>query len=242
MADVEQRIAAVEARVESAFALDARLKAIEGDVRKLKSSSLRDWLQTLGPYVAGLIVLLVGYWIKDSVTLAMEREKFDVSTASSMRDLILAFDKAEDSGTATANATALVLYGKHAIFPLVTRLERPGDVLPGAAARALYIVGAEHPTEACPRFVSIINDRSRRFRWQTHSTVIRVMGQSGCVEDVDSLLAYRAALAKVTPDERSLGEFAARYSEPEGFDASNVESLIGSIDAALAILTPQVEE
>jgi hypothetical protein len=242
MADVEQRIAAVEARVENAFALDARLKAIEGDLRKLKSSSLRDWLQTLGPYVAGLIVLLVGYWIKDSVTLALQREQLDLNYVASMRDLITALDNAEDVNSANANAMALVLYGQHAIFPLVTRLERAGDILPLAAERALFIVGAEHPAASCPRFDAVINDRSRRFRWQTHSTIIRVMGQSGCVENVDALLAYRAALARVTADERSLEEFASRYSQDDDFDAGSVETMIRRIDQALEILTPQVEK
>ena len=79
MTDVEQRVAAVEARLESAFALDARLKTIEGDLRKVKGgSSLRDWLQTLGPYIGGLVVLFVGFWIKDSVQLALTREQLNL--------------------------------------------------------------------------------------------------------------------------------------------------------------------
>lgn len=242
MADVEQRIAAVEARVESAFALDARLKTIEGDLRKLKSSSLRDWLQTLGPYVAGLIVLLVGYWIKDSVTLALEREKLDLSTATSIRDLVRDFDKAEDADVAYANAMALVLYGKYAILPLVMRLEHPDSSLAIAAERGLFTVGAEYPAEACPKFVAVINDPGRRFRWLTHATIIRVMGHSGCVKNVGELLAYRAALERLTSDEDVLSEFARRYSQTEGFDGSSVLSLMSRIDNALEILTPQVEK
>ncbi len=39
MSDIEQRIAAIEARVEQAFAIDTRLKSLEGDVRKLKGGS-----------------------------------------------------------------------------------------------------------------------------------------------------------------------------------------------------------
>lgn len=241
MADVEQRIAAVEARVASAFALDARLEAIEGDVRKLKSSSLRDWLQTLGPYAAGLIVLLVGFWIKDSVTLALQREQLDLEYVKHMRDLIKDFDEANTPSAANANAIGLAMYGKHAILPLVERLEG-GDVAPLAAERGLRLVGSEHPALSCPKFAGVINDRARRYKWQTHKTLIKVMGQSGCVESRGELEAYRAALAKVSPDAGSLLEFAAaRYSETADFDHGSVESLLGEIDRALSILTPQVE-
>lgn len=239
MSHVEQRVAAVETRLENAFALDSRLKALESDLRKVKSSSVRDWLQTLGPYVTGLIVAAFGFWIKDSVTLALQREQLDLEYVKNMRDLIKAFDEADTQAAADANAVALAMYGRHAIIPLVERLEA-GDVAPIAAERGLRVIGGEHPEVACPRFARVINDRSGRFRWQTHKTMIKVIGQSSCVEARADLEAYRTALTAVETKRLSHDGFAQRYSTSAGFDAESVASLMREIERALQALTDEV--
>jgi hypothetical protein len=237
MSDVEQRVAAVEARLESAFALDARLKTIEGDMRKLKGgSSVRDWLQTLGPYVGGLVVLLVGFAIKDSVTLALEREKLDLVYAQQMPALIKSLDESDSPEVADRNALALAMYGKYAISPFLERLEIGGDVLPLAAERGLRLVGFQDSAQACPTFLRVINDRTRRFTWQTHRTLIRVIGQSECADARADLETYRAALAQASKDDSRLQAFARRYVTPDGFDLESVAALTSAIDGALAII------
>jgi hypothetical protein len=237
MTDVEQRVAAVEARLESAFALDARLKTIEGDLRKVKGGSgVRDWLQTLGPYAGGLVVLLVGFWIKDSVTLALEREKLNLAYAQQMPALIKAFDESDTQPVADLNAVALAMYGKYSISPLLERLELGGDVLPMAAQRGLRIVGFQDSVEACPTFRRVINDRTRRFKWQTHKTLIRIIGQSECADARADLESYRGALRQLGSDDAKLQAFAQRYSTADGFDAETVAALTSEIDRALAII------
>jgi hypothetical protein len=240
MTDVEQRVAAVEMRLESAFALDARLKSVEGDLRKLKGSGVREWLQTLAPYIGGLVVLLVGFWIKDSVTIALQREQLDLSYVQQMRDLIQDFDESNTQAAANANAVGLAMYGKHAILPLVERLEGGGDVVPDAAERGLRLVGTEHPAEACVKFRRVIDDRAHRFKWQTHKTLIKVIGQSECADVRADLESYRAALKQLGSDE-SAALFARRYSQSAGFDVESAKALIAEIDAALEILSPQVK-
>lgn len=224
MTDVEQRVAAVEARLD-----------------KLKGSGLREWMQTLGPYLGGLVVLLVGFWIKDSVTIALQREQLDLNYVQQMRDLIKAFDEADTQSTADANAVGLAMYGKYAILPLVERLEGGGDVVPLAAQRGLRMVGTEHAVEACPKFRAVINDRARRFKWQTHKTLIKVIGQSECADARADLQTYGAALAKLGSDDQRLQAFAQRYSVDDGFDAESVAALTREIERALAILDPQVK-
>ena len=240
MTDLEQRIATVEVRLENAFALDARLKSLDADVRKLKGgSTIRDWLQTLAPYVAGLVVLMVGFWIKDSVTLALQREQLDLQYVQQMRDLIKAFDEAGSQTAADANAVGLAMYGKHAIIPLVERLEG-GDVAPLAAERGLRLIGSEDPVAACPRFVKVIDDPSRRYKWQTHKTMIKVIGQSSCIDALPDLKSYRAELSSLGENTTKLVNFARRYSEVEGFDIESVSGLEQEIDTAFEILGAQV--
>jgi hypothetical protein len=240
MTDTEQQIAELSARVENVFAIDARLKALDADVRKLKSSGLRDWLQTLGPYVSGLIVLLVGFWIKDSVTLALEREKLDLSYVTQMREFAKAVDDATTQPTADSNAVWLAMYGKHAINPLVERLES-GDVAHLAAERGLMIIGSNDPQAACPVFASILMDKGRRFTWNTQKTMIKVIGQSGCLKAIPVLEVYKSQLTALGSDEKKLARFALRFSEPKGFDGESAGGLSEEIDEALEILKSQVQ-
>lgn len=240
MTDVEQRVAAVEMRLESALALDARLKSIESEVRKLRSSGLREWIQTLAPYISGVLVIFFGWWIKDSVTFAMQREQLDLEYVKQMRDLIKDFDEASTQTAADANAVGLAMYGKHAIMPLVERLEG-GDIAPLAAERGLRLVGSEHAEASCPKFLEVINDRARRFKWQTHKALIRVIGQSACGNAGSDLQNYRTALQQLSADENGLSTFAQRYSQKEGFDAESVAALVREIDRALEILSSQVK-
>src|SRR4029077_1745318 len=109
----------LEARVESVFALDVRLKALDSEIAKLKKSGFRDWVSTLAPFATSLALLLVGYWLTDSVKAAIEREQLDLDYVKDMRDLIKDFDTSTSQQSANANAIGLAMYGRHAIIPLV---------------------------------------------------------------------------------------------------------------------------
>jgi hypothetical protein len=233
------RLSNLELKVESAMALDARLKALEDGLKQLKPrSSLRDWIQTLGPYLSGLIILIVGFWLKDSVTMAFQREQLDLSYVKDVRELIENFDKATEQSSADTNAIALAMYGKFALVPLIERLET-GDVAKIAAERGLRLVGANQPEAACPRFANLLDDPSPRFTWQTHKTIIRLLGSSGCIQDIGLLETYVVALDQAAADATELAKFASRFSNPGVIDAETVDSLRTAAMDALTILKLQ---
>ena len=233
------RLSNLELKVESAMALDARLKALEDGVKQLKPrSSLRDWIQTLGPYLSGLIILIVGFWLKDSVTMAFQREQLDLSYVKDVRVLIENFDKATEQSSADTNAIALAMYGKFALVPLIERLET-GDVAKIAAERGLRLVGANQPEAACPRFANLLDDPSPRFTWQTHKTIIRLLGSSGCIQDIGLLETYIVTLDQAAADAAELAKFASRFSNPGVIDAETVDSLRTATMDALTILKLQ---
>jgi hypothetical protein len=233
------RLSNLELKVESAMALDARLKALEDGLKQLRPrSSLRDWIQTLGPYLSGLIILIVGFWLKDSVTMAFQREQLDLSYVKDVRELIENFDKATEQSSADTNAIALAMYGKFSLVPLIERLET-GDVAKIAAERGLRLVGANQPEAACPRFANLLDDPTPRFTWQTHKTIIRLLGASGCVQDIGLLESHVVALDQAAADGEALAKFASRYSNPGVFDAETVDSLKTAASDALAMLKLQ---
>jgi hypothetical protein len=235
MSSPEQRIGQLEARLEGAFAIDGRLKALESEVSGLKKSSVSDWLRALGPFASSLALLFVGYWINDSVKQALDRETLDLAYVTQMRDLIKDFDVSTTQAAADANAIGLAMYGRHAIIPLVERLNG-GDIAPLAAEKGLLLVGSNDPVVACPKFTAIINDKARRFPWQTHKTIIRVMGQSECAKSIPDLIAYRALIKQLGTDPTAINKFGLRYSDPSGFNGDSAEGLGNELDKSLEIL------
>jgi len=240
-----ERLSSLEQKVESAFALDSRLKAIDTRlgaldeaVKKPRRASVRDWIQTFGPYLTGLVVLIVGFWLKDSVALGFQREQLDLNYVMDVRELIESFDKATEQSSADTNAIALAMYGKFALVPLIERLEG-GDVAKIAAERGLRLVGANQPEAACPRFANILDDPSPRFAWQTHKTIIRLLGASECLEAIDLLENYTVTLDQAAADAKDLAKFATRFSNPGVFDVEAVDSLKTVATDAVTILKLQ---
>jgi hypothetical protein len=170
------------------------------------------------------------------VQLALNREQLNLNYAQQMPALIKAFDESDSQQVADRNAVALAMFGKFAISPLLERLDMGGDVLPLAAQRGLSVVGFQDNIAACPTFRRVIGDHTSRFKWQTHKTLIRVIGESECVEARADLESYRAALAQLGSDLKLQQQFARRYSNTDGFDAESVAALTEEIDTALAII------
>ncbi len=236
MTDLDQRLAALEARVEQGLAIDQRLRALDDRLLAAERAQsppsnarqLREWMQALGPYIAPLVVLVLGVLISNNIEDALKRETLDLQYAGGMRELIAGFDKAEDQGAADANAIGLAMFGRYAIVPLVERLER-GDTAPVAAERGLRMIGANHAAAACPMFLAVLEDRGRRYRWQTHRTMVRLLGQSGCVDAIDGLARFAAAADAATASEAALATFAQRFSAPRDVDQESVERLRGEL-------------
>lgn len=242
MTEVDQRIAALEARLEQALAIDARLRALDDRMGAAERAQappgmlrgLRDWLQALGPYIAPAVVLILGIVINNSVEDALKREALDLQYASGMRDLVLKFDNAPDQAAADANAIGLAMYGRYAIVPLVDRLEG-GDIGPLAAEKGLRMIGLNHTDAACPMFVAVLADRGRRYRWQTQRTVVRLLGQSDCRSAAPALarLAQEAADAN---GETGLAQFARRFANADDFDQESRERLLAELTLARSLL------
>jgi hypothetical protein len=241
--ELEKRLGALEARLDYLLPLEGRLRELDSKIAELKPKERDIWdkVQILGPYLSGLLVLAVGYWINDSVTHALEREKLDLQYAEQIRNLVQEFDKANTLPAAEANAIGLAMFGRYAIPPLVQRLNA-GDVASTAAETGLRMIGANFSADACPRFAGILRDHARLYPWLTHLAMVRVMGQSHCTRQLQVLQQYSTALSHVTADPSSLAAFAARYSTPKDFDFGSVQTLQSELKGAVDILTAEATE
>jgi len=80
----EQRLDRLEARVDGAFALDARLRALEVQLAPKPPETrgrwqlVREWVGTLAGLATPILVAILGYGLKDSVDLALQREQLNL--------------------------------------------------------------------------------------------------------------------------------------------------------------------
>jgi hypothetical protein len=178
--------------------------------------------------------------LKDSVTIAMQREQLDLSYVTQMRDLVKDFDKAaaSDDEAAYANAVGLAMFGKYAIMPLVERLGG-ASTASVAAQRGLLLIGSDDPHNACRKFIAVIDDSTRRFAWDVHKSIIQVIGRAGCTEAIPALERYQAAVKGIDQDPARFSAFAERFSDSSSFDIGNAKRLAAETGIALTILKRQ---
>ena len=233
--ELSQRVAELEQRVASAFAIDNRLDAIETSLSTVKPGKLREWLGTLGPYFSGAIVAVVGFFLNDAVTHALQREQLNLDYIKEMRDLIKDFDAdaAQGAPAARANAVGLAMFGHHAVLPLVERLD-DGDVAAVAAERGLRLAGTTDP-RSCDQLAKVIADPASQYSWLVHKVAVRVIGQSVCTTVRPLLEQYERDLAAARKD-GSLPAFGQRFSAPEAFDGDSAAALDDVLKRAVAIL------
>lgn len=233
MADLDERLTRLEYRFEQALANESRLAALERQLAQFThKSTLRDWLQTLGPYLGGIIVLIVGFWLKDSVTLALQREQLNLEYVKQMRDLILDFDAATEQAAADANAVGLAMYGRHAVAPLIERL-RGGDVAKLAAARGLHLAATNDPVGVCPRITHTLVAPAGQLTWQNGKTLVRVIAAADCVESRAALERELARVLAIQQDPGELAAFASRYSNAGSVDSEATDSLAAELRGAI---------
>lgn len=233
MADIEDRLKQLECRFEQALAHESRLAALESQVGQItRKSTVRDWLQTLGPYLGGIIVLIVGFWLKDSVTLALQREQLDLEYVKQMRDLILDFDAATEQAAADANAIGLAMYGRHAVAPLIERL-RGGDVAKLAAERGLYLAATNDPAGVCPRITHLLAEPAGQLTWQNGKTLVRVIAAADCVQSRATLERELARIASIQQNPEQLVAFAAGFANASSVDIEATDSLAAELRGAI---------
>lgn len=234
--DDDARLTRLELKLEQGLATEARIAALEKQQGQLtRKSDLRDWLQTLGPYLSGLIVLIIGFALKDSVNQALQREQLNLEYVKQMRDLIQDFDAATEQPAADANAIGLAMYGRHAIAPLIERLQG-GDVAKLAAERGLHLATANDPEGACPRLTQALRDPSRRQTWQSIKTLTRVIGAGDCVPSLTVLERQRDAVTAIGQDPIRLASFATRFTNPSAVDFEATDSLVQTLQTAIDLL------
>lgn len=173
------------------------------------------WMGAEAPKLLASVVLLVlGFWIKDSVDLAIKQRQLDLSYTKEMLGLLQKLTEEEDLGKLTNGAVVLASFGEPALPALLMELRRP-DLHAVAATRGLEAMAVREPETLCRVLPPLLLKRNQHYDIGAHRTLLSLIGDNGCRKALPQLRRYRdlvdAAVAG-KPDElrqRVGGEIAA---------------------------------
>lgn len=177
IADLERRLAAAEKTI--------------GELKTKKKGPL-EILQVFMPIIAGVLLVVVGYFLTGSVNNAINRQKLELSQVSEMRDLILKLGEPGASrATLEANALALSAFGAYAVPPLLNLLQGGGDTSYLAAKEGLRAVGIADQAAVCERLTAVLENRTRLYELEVHLAAIEISGELACLDVLPLLEDYR---------------------------------------------------
>jgi hypothetical protein len=182
---------------------------------KSRTGRVLAWMGAEAPkLIASIVVLVLGFWIKDSVDLAIKQRQLDLSYTKEMLGLLQKLTEEEDVDKLSNNAVVLASFGEPALPALLTALRRPG-LHAVAAKRGLEAMAVREPGTLCRLLPPLLLKRNQHYDLGGHRTLVELIGDNGCTKALPQLRRYRdlvnAAVAG-KPDalrERIGGEIAA---------------------------------
>jgi hypothetical protein len=203
-----------------------------------KPPSIWDRLNTLGPIITPIIVLVIGYWLKDSVDNAIKRQELQLSNVKEMREELAAIQKADVTPEAVqASAFTLAAFGQHAVPPLLTVLSSGDEIRRPAAERALRAVGLTDPEAVCGPIARVIDNRTGRFNWLTLQSAIRLAGDLTCTNARPALERQNLLLRDINGASDLPKLTSHDYVDPDPpLDLDAVKQLKAEVTRALTIV------
>jgi len=151
----------------------------------------------LPKFLAAAVLLLVAYWVKDSVDLAVKQQQLQLSYAKEMKGELEAMAKAKADVTDVERAAVLVsAFGQPAVLPLLNELRYGGNRALGAEA-GLRSLAFMHPGAVCDAVERAMSSPARVLAWEAQMISARVVAAANCRESLPLLRTQARALAAV---------------------------------------------
>jgi DNA-binding FrmR family transcriptional regulator len=216
----------------------AQAAAHEGRIAALESSrkgkDIWDIISALSPAVTGIVLLLIGYGLKDSVDQAMKREELHLSSVKDMQEALVVLEKPDiTKETSVGTSLTLAAFGHYAVPSLLMVLDNGDEVRSPAAEEALRAIALNEPQAVCDSMLRVLSNRSRRFIWLTHLAALRLLGDASCDGGTTVLKEYSRALDGVKDD---LAAFASTVSDRVPPDTTSVAALKTQLAKTQALL------
>jgi hypothetical protein len=152
---------------------------------------LLGWMGAEAPkLLASVVVLVLGFWIKDSVDLAIKQRQLDLSYAKEMLAVLQKLTEEEDLGKLNNGAVVLASFGEPALPALLMELRRP-DLHAVAATRGLEAMAVRDPELLCRVLPPLLLKRNQHYDVSAHRTLVGLVGDNGCRKALPQLRRYR---------------------------------------------------
>ncbi|HEX6737544.1 MAG TPA: hypothetical protein VF310_04710, partial [Vicinamibacteria bacterium] len=236
MSDAEARLNQLENEVAALKpSLAERLARLEAaaaqkpSTPKTPGGRLMAWMGAEAPkLLAAVVLLVITYWIKDSVDLALKRQQLQLAYTKEMQaHLEKMADPTSDREQIERAALLLAAYREFAITPLLNETRYEGLRANGAEA-GLRFVALTEPEALCRILPRVLANRTRQFGWRSHLRVIRLLGESGCTAARPELERYRESVR--TAGAGGTFELASDAPKPD-----ELEQLQKALDHALTL-------
>lgn len=154
-------------------------------------SRLLGWMGAEGPkLLASIVVLVLGFWIKDSVDLAIKQRQLDLSYTKEMLALLQKLTEEDDLGKLNNDAVVLASFGEPALPALLMELRRT-DLHAVAAARGLEAMAVREPETLCRVLPPLLLKRNQHYDLNAHRVLVALIGDNGCRKALPQLRRYR---------------------------------------------------
>jgi len=170
---------------------------------RARVAGLVKWMgPALPQLVTSAVMLVLAFWIKDSVDLAIKQQQLQLSYIEKMKsELVEMAKEGAPIGTVERSAMMVAAFGKPAIMPLVNELRAGGNRAIGAEAglRSLAFTDAE---PVCDIMLRALNAPTRLFAAEGLMAAVRTLGAAGCAQALPTLrrqLETAHAARKGTP-------------------------------------------
>lgn len=198
-------------------------------------SGLLGWMGGEAPkLLSAVVVLVLGFALKDSVDLAIKQRQLDLSYSKEMQGLLQQLAGGGPLPQLQSAAVVLASYGAAALPALMSELRYPG-LRGDAALEGLNVLALREPEAVCAALPRVLSLR-KQYDWLAQERVALLLGQHGCSERLAraALQRYRALVLAAAQGQPAAIEALLR--EPPAGPAEVYPRLLKSVDAALAML------
>lgn len=241
MALIEDRIARLETEMGHLKpSLNERVERLEGVIKQEIPLS-RQVLEILGKYllpiISSIVIIVLGYWLKDSVDQALARQQLQLSYATEMQELLEKMS-APGAPRSRIEAAALVLatFGAHAVVPLTNELQLEGSLRASAAESGLRAMALTESGQACRILDKVLTNRTRLYRWETHRRVIRLLGDLHCRDSIPALSDYRDLIAEADHDDAALERYRSNLRRDSVPERDSIHQIRSTLQRSLGLL------
>ncbi|NCT82823.1 MAG: hypothetical protein GXC94_06740 [Comamonadaceae bacterium] len=195
---------------------------------------LLGWMGAEAPkLLASIVVLVLGFWIKDSVDLAIKQRQLDLSYTKEMLALLQKLTEEDDLVKLNNAAVVLASFGEPALPALLMELRRT-DLHAVAAMRGLEALAVREPQTLCRVLPPLLLKRNQHYGIGAHRNLVGLIGDNGCSQALPLLRRYREFVdAAAAGKPEALNQRLSREAPipPDGY-----ASLKTALDQAIANL------